>query len=146
MAGCRRALHSAKEHGDTWRWLHTSGGLCCSSLLRTIAPRVLAQAYPPLCLNPHRAKGGGEGFPLSASAYSFLDGLPVHDHHLSLREWMRTSLKLFWSYSLMTWTERFLRPSMWFLVNDASPLLFTGGPSQSILPYQIPDAEQLELL
>lgn len=82
--------------------------------LRSIGPRLLTQAHPPLCLNPHRAKGSGEGFPPLASARSFLDGLPVHDHdhRLSLREWMRTRLKLFWSCSLMTWTERFLRPSM----------------------------------
>ena len=56
---------------------------------------------------------GGGGLPASASACSFSHGLPQRDRHhlLSLREWMRTKVKLSWGHSFMTWTERSPRPS-----------------------------------
>ena len=58
-------------------------------------------------------RGRGEGLPASASACSFSHGLPQRDRHhlLSLREWMRTKVKLSWGHSFMTWTERSPRPS-----------------------------------
>ncbi len=81
--------------------------------LGAIAPHALTQLHPPLCCNPARAEAGGEGLLPSASACSFSRGLPQRDRHhlfLSLREWMRTKVKLSWGHSFMTWTERSPRP------------------------------------
>ena len=60
-----------------------------------------------------REGGGGLPASASASACSFSHGLPQRDRHhlLSLREWMRTKVKLSWGHSFMTWTERSPRPS-----------------------------------
>ena len=59
-----------------------------------------------------REGGGGLPASASASACSFSHGLPQRDRHhlLSLREWMRTKVKLSWGRSFMTWTERSPRP------------------------------------
>ena len=97
-------------------WLHVFGGLCCSSWLSSWEQllHVAWLRFTLLCaaILPE-LRGRGEGLPASASACSFSHGLPQRDRHhlLSLREWMRTKVKLSWGHSFMTWTERSPRPS-----------------------------------